>query len=160
MKSFMHYVLAVFFCLCVTVSMPSRADDNGKETLAEKELMIQGLFETWNKALATGDPNVVAGLYAEDAVLLPTVSNKVRDNHEEIKDYFTHFLELKPQGKINEQYIKILDENTAINDGIYTFDIVKDGKPAQVQARYTYVYEMDANGIWKIQVHHSSKMPE
>ena len=43
-----------------------------------------------------------------DAVLLPTVSNKVRHNPAEIKDYFEHFLEAKPVGKINEQNIRRL----------------------------------------------------
>lgn len=31
----------------------------------------------WNAALQTGDPEKVADMYAEDAILLPTVSNKV-----------------------------------------------------------------------------------
>ena len=52
---------------------------------------ISSLFEVWNNALQTGDPNKVAELYEPNAILLPTVSNKVRHNHEEIADYFVHF---------------------------------------------------------------------
>lgn len=40
--------------------------------------MIASLFDDWNQALATKDPEKVASLYAHDAVLLPTVSNEVR----------------------------------------------------------------------------------
>ena len=36
---------------------------------------VIALFGDWNDALATGDPDVVTNMYAEDAVLLPTVSN-------------------------------------------------------------------------------------
>jgi len=39
--------------------------------------MIAGLFDDWNEALATKDPEQVANMYAHDAVLLPTVSNEV-----------------------------------------------------------------------------------
>ena len=40
--------------------------------------------------------------YAPTAVLLPTVSNKVRTTPEEIVDYFVNFLQLKPRGAIDE----------------------------------------------------------
>ena len=49
---------------------------------------VIALFEEWNGALATLDPDTVTAMYAADAVLLPTVSNQVRHNHAEIRDYF------------------------------------------------------------------------
>ncbi|PZG01766.1 DUF4440 domain-containing protein [Micromonospora deserti] len=118
---------------------------------------IANLFAEWNAALATGDPRVVADLYANDAVLLPTVSNQVRTNRAQIVDYFEHFLENKPQGKIQNSYINILDENTAIDTGVYVFTLAASGQ--QVEARYTYVYEL-RDGKWMIVNHHSSAMPE
>ena len=56
---------------------------------------ITVLFDQWNSALQTGDPKQVAALYATDAILLPTVSNKVRHNHEEIEDYFGYNIFVK-----------------------------------------------------------------
>ena len=41
---------------------------------------ILGTFDQWNNALKTGNPKEVVALYATDAILLPTVSNKVRHN--------------------------------------------------------------------------------
>jgi uncharacterized protein (TIGR02246 family) len=120
---------------------------------------IAALFDQWNAALATGDPNKVADLYAPDAVLLPTLSNQIRTNRAEIVDYFTHFLESKPQGRIDRAVITVIDPQTAINTGIYTFELIKDGQLQDVQARYTFVYEKQ-NGNWLIVNHHSSKMPE
>ena len=124
---------------------------------AEQE--IAGLFDRWNAALATGMPAEVTKLYALNGILEPTVSNEVRDTPEKIQDYFVHFLALKPQGTINYRQIRVLDDNTALDVGVYTFALVRDGKPAKVQARYTYVYEK-INGEWKIMNHHSSAMPE
>ena len=43
--------------------------------------MLAAQFDRWNSALQTGDPEIVASLYADDGVLLPTVSNQVRTCH-------------------------------------------------------------------------------
>lgn len=118
---------------------------------------IQTLFDTWNAALQTGNPDVVTELYAEDAVLLPTVSNKVRHNHDEIRDYFVAFLARKPVGVIDESNTRLLADGLASNSGVYTFTFGDDG--SQVTARFTYVYRKTIEG-WKIIEHHSSAMPE
>ncbi|MBP2326021.1 uncharacterized protein (TIGR02246 family) [Kibdelosporangium banguiense] len=116
-------------------------------------------FDIWNTALATGDPNKVADLYAPDAVLLPTVSNKVRTDRAGIVDYFEHFLASKPSGVIEQEVINVLDPDTAINTGVYRFTLTQNGVQQQVEARYTYVYEL-RDGKWLIINHHSSAMPE
>jgi uncharacterized protein (TIGR02246 family) len=120
---------------------------------------IAALFDVWNDTLRTGGPHDMALLYAEDGVLLPTVSNQVRSNRVEIADYFEHFLALHPRGTINEQHIDVLDANTAVNSGVYTFDVIKEGQPTFVVARYSYLYEK-IGGKWLIKSHHSSAMPE
>ncbi len=121
---------------------------------------IANLFKTWNAALQTGNPETVANLYCtHGAVLLPTVSNRVRTTHKGIVDYFTYFLKSKPVGHIDKEYIRVLGPDTAINSGIYTFHLTQDGKRTSVQARYTYVYQKQ-HGHWCIMDHHSSAMPE
>jgi len=116
---------------------------------------IRELFVEWNKALQTGNPKAVAALYEYNAILLPTVSNKVRHNHEEIEDYFVHFLAKEPVGKIDEENIRTFGD-VAINSGVYTFTL-KGGQ--EVTARYTYVYRWNGQD-WKIIEHHSSQLPE
>jgi hypothetical protein len=45
--------------------------------------------------------------------------------------------------------------------GTYEFRLTAtDGTVSTVKARYTYVYERDARGQWKIVHHHSSKYPK
>tara|TARA_B100001142_G_scaffold202340_1_gene200748 strand:- start:134 stop:499 length:366 start_codon:yes stop_codon:yes gene_type:complete len=116
---------------------------------------IPYLFEDWNRALQTGDPKQVAALYETDAILLPTISNKVRHNHEELEDYFVNFLSKGPVGKIDESNVRTFGD-VAINSGVYTFTF-NDG--ARVQARFTYVYRWNGQK-WLIVEHHSSQMPE
>lgn len=116
---------------------------------------IHPLFEEWNASLQTGLPERVADLYESNAILLPTVSNQVRHNREEIIDYFVHFLAKGPKGKIDEENVRVYGP-LAINSGVYTFAF-KDG--TSVQARYTFVYRWNGTR-WMIIEHHSSQMPE
>jgi uncharacterized protein (TIGR02246 family) len=117
---------------------------------------IVQLFSNWNDAIQTGDPDKVTAMYAEDAVLLPTVSNQVRHNHSEIRDYFVSFLAKSPSGEINESNPRQLTDDLVSNTGVYTFTF---GDGAQVMARYSYLYKR-IGGEWKILEHHSSMMPE
>jgi len=116
---------------------------------------IEALFDRWNDSLQTGDAKTVADNYLSDAVLLPTVSNKVRLTDAERKDYFVDFLKKKPFGKIDSRNIRI-GCNEAIDAGTYTFTF-KDN--STVSARYTYTYAFDGKQ-WLISTHHSSAMPE
>ncbi len=117
---------------------------------------IVQLFSNWNAALQTGDPDQVTALYADDAVLLPTVSNQVRHNHAEIRDYFVNFLAKQPQGVIDESNTRDLADDLASNAGVYTFSF---GDGSKVTARFSYLYRR-VDGAWKILEHHSSAMPE
>lgn len=123
---------------------------------ATSEQEISALFDRWNRSLQTGDPHQVVGNYAERSVLLPTVSNKPRLTPSEKEDYFHHFLENKPQGRIDSRTIEI-GCNTAVDAGLYTFTFGATG--TQVKARYTYTYKWDGQQ-WLITSHHSSAMPE
>lgn len=128
----------VFSTLLLAAVAATPAISLAKGTSMPSKAVIAQQFQIGNAALQTLDPAKVAALYcARGGGLLPTVSNKVRTTPAEITDYFDHFLELIPKGTIDESYIRIPD--TAINSGIYIFDVTKDGKPGQVQARYTFV---------------------
>ena len=67
---------------------------------------VSDLFGLWNTALESGNPDAVAMRYAKSAVLLPTKSDIPRTDYSGIRDYFVHFQEKKPSGKILESYSK------------------------------------------------------
>lgn len=95
----------------------------------------------------TGDPHKVVANYAPQSVLLATVSSRPRITPEDKEDYFHHFLEDRPSGRIDFRTIQI---------GCTTA-FAKTG--AQVRARYTYTYKWDGRQ-WLITSHHSSAIPE
>ena len=72
-----------------------------KETTEQE---IASLFDRWNRSLLTGDPHKVVANYAERSILLPTVSNKPRLTPAEKEDYFHHFLENRPSGRIRHAF--------------------------------------------------------
>ncbi len=156
-KSVLSAVLAVVLAGCASAppgsgSAPVRTEVC-KATSAQE---ISALFDRWNRSLQTGDPHKVVANYAERSVLLPTVSNKPRLTAAEQEDYFHHFLENKPAGRIDSRTIE-MGCNTAVDTGLYTFTFGTTG--AQVKARYTYTYKWDGKQ-WLITSHHSSAMPE
>lgn len=122
---------------------------------------VAALFDRWNAALQTKNPDEVVKNYEIGAVLLPTMSDKTRKTPEEIKEYFVHFLAKSPKGAINSRTIDV-GCNTASDVGTYTFTLAgKDGKPEHVAARYSFLYKFDdKQGKWLISHHHSSAMPE
>ena len=117
---------------------------------------VMEAFEKWNQDLQSGKPESIVKLYAQDSVLLPTLSNKLRFTPAEKEDYFKHFMENAPSGKIETRFIDI-GCNTALDTGVYTFSFAKTGE--SVKARYSYTYQWNGNQ-WLITSHHSSLMPE
>lgn len=118
---------------------------------------IENLFQKWNNALQTGDPDFVTTFYADNAVLLPTLSPVVRSSHEMIRDYFRFFLQFNPRAVLSEYHIRHFGD-TAINSGIYVFTLTRGGKEETLPVRFTFVYHKLPDG-WKIAEHHSSALP-
>jgi len=132
------------------------------QIVADPKALADELFKTWNDTLKGGTPAEVAALYAESSVLLATVSNQPRLTPAEKIDYFEHFQEQKPSGRISSVGRKVfLDCSTLIDAGVYTFNYgkPKPGSPVLTHARFSYTYHF-ANGKWLITSHHSSAMPE
>lgn len=138
------------------VSTATPEHQSGKPT--EKE--IAAVFDGWSAALKTGDPEVVADRYADDAVLLPTLSAEIRTDRAGIVDYMEGFLAKKPVASKVQTVINVLDNNSAIDTGLYEFQLTDPvtGAKSTAEARYTYEYEK-RDGKWLIVNHHSSLLP-
>lgn len=118
---------------------------------------ISQLFDAWDAALATGDPDAVVALYARDAVLLPTFSDRVRTTEEGRRDYFAGFLRRRPRARIVQGHARAYGD-VAVHSGIYAFTFGTDPR-REARARFTFVYRR-VDGRWRIVEHHSSCMPE
>src|SRR4051812_43828328 len=123
MKTIAILPAALAIILAGCASVPSESGPGQVRTEVCKpssEQDIAALFDRWNRSLQTGDPHQVVANYAERSILLPTVSNQPRLTAAEKEDYFQHFLENKPVGKIDSRTIEI-GCNSAVDAGLYTF---------------------------------------
>lgn len=123
------------------------------------EQEVQKAFEAWIAAVSSCNPDNVTKLYADDAVLLPTLSPIVHDTPEKRKDYFTQFISRQNlKGVVNDSRIRVFGD-IAVNSGSYTFTFTNpEGKTQEVPARFSFVYRKEGDD-WKIIEHHSSTAP-
>jgi len=150
-------VLLASSWLIPLTSAPSEAYALDSQACAPlSEPAVEGLFQRWNQALSSGNPETVASLYEPGALLLPTLSATNRSSPEAITDYFTAFLKRHPTGEVTSLQI-LLGCNQATNAGNYRFQLHQPEE--QVNARFTFVYRFDGQQ-WRIAHHHSSLVPQ
>jgi hypothetical protein len=146
MKSVSLFLITTALVGCQSNQVAQTASQGARmeSCKATTEAEIASLFDRWNQSLQTGDPHKVVANYAERSILLPTVSNKPRLTPAEKEDYFHHFLEDRPSGKIDLRTVE-LGCNTAVDAGLYTFTFAKTG--AKVSGRYTYTYRWNVGMV-------------
>jgi uncharacterized protein (TIGR02246 family) len=157
MKKYM--ILAAASVAIITVPAQAKMAKSQKCAVVS-QAQVEGLFTDFNNAWATKNPDTVTALFAKDAVLLATVSNKPRTDHAGIRDYFVGFLKPNPVGTIDTSTVKI-GCDTASRVGTWTVTVTdtETGAKTDIKARYSFIYKMEG-GKWKIDHLHSSKMPE
>jgi len=111
---------------------------------------VTQLFDRWNAALATGNPDAVTGLYADDAVLYPALSDRWLVGQDEIRTHFAKFLELHPQASVTMRAIST-NCTTAEDIGTYVYRVTgrRKGTRMLIRGHYAIRYEFRA-GDWRI----------
>ena len=117
------------------------------------------LFRQWAERVRAGDPEAVADLYADDALLLPTLSPRPRGTHAAIADYFSGFAVRHPRAEVIEHALYAAC-NQVVDAGLYRFRFPATSTAAEtvVEARFTLVYGF-RNQQWRLLHHHSSLLP-
>lgn len=143
------------------VALPVKAEAKAKRTacVAVTQAQVDGLFKQFNDGFQTQNPDVMVPLFSRDAVLLPTVSGKMRTDAAGIRDYFVSFLPNKPFGTITESETTI-GCNMATRAGNWTVKLTNPttGEVTDVAARFSFIYVYE-DGQWKIAHLHSSVRP-
>jgi hypothetical protein len=113
---------------------------------------VKEQFARWQDAIKTGKVDIVVALYAFNAVLVPTLSNDVRNDPNELSDYFRGFLNKQPSVELIEGHPRLYGD-IGINSGLYKFKFGSSQKEAF--ARFSFVYQWSGTD-WLIVEHHSS----
>lgn len=117
-------------------------------------------LDAWLRATNAGEVETVTALYAVDAVLLPTFSNRTLHTPEGIRDYFEKL------GTQTELAVSLHDKTVVIHplaeghwclSGIYRWTFKVDSEPLDFEARFSFV--VDLTSAAPILHHHSSQIP-
>jgi uncharacterized protein (TIGR02246 family) len=146
-------------------AVPAAAHDHGKKKASTATCApipagaVDTLFNQWNAAWATKNPDTVTNLFARDAVLLPTISAIPRTDRAGIRDYFVGFLKNSPVGRIDSSRV-IEGCNKLIRMGGWSVTLTDPSTQAAntVSGRYTFIYRYE-DGAWKVAHLHSSLNP-
>ena len=118
------------------------------------------VLKEWMHAINTGDLEALLALYDDQAVLIPTFSNRLLSKPDSIRDYFTKIcgreeLSIALHEKtLNVQ--QIAGDIHAMN-GIYCWRFAVDDELLSFEARFSYL--LDLARAKPIVHHHSSQIP-
>ncbi|MFN3287909.1 MAG: SgcJ/EcaC family oxidoreductase [Sphingomonadaceae bacterium] len=148
---------AALAAVAMTAATPALA--RSERCARVTEAQIAGLFDQFNAAWATKNPDTVTDLFGPDSVLLATVAATPRTDRAGIRDYFVTFLQNSPVGTIETSTID-LGCNMATRVGTWTVRLTDPASGAvnNVRARYSFIYKFQ-NGRWVIDHLHSSVLP-
>jgi hypothetical protein len=120
----------------------------------------EDVLKDWMFAVNTGDVESLLALYDENAVLIPTFSNRLLNKPEKLREYFEKL------GGREELSIALHEKTLAAqsmpNDvyclsGIYCWRFAVDGELLSFEARFSYVVDLSLSR--PIIHHHSSQIP-
>lgn len=114
--------------------------------------------EIWFGHVLLGDAKKMAGLYAIDAVLLPTCSGKIRRGRLEIEEYFREdFFPKKPAGEFtdDDQIVQAICASLYGDSALYHFNTTH----GVLYCRFNRFWKKTAEGYWQIINHQSSVNP-
>lgn len=117
--------------------------------------MAGKFFSKWGQALLSKDKDVVADLYAEDATFLPTLSPDLKRGQAGAREYFEHFPQKDPNGRIIEEVVQLVPVGAILHSGLYEFEVGPKDRREVVPARFTFLWLPNGS----IDHHHSSLQP-
>jgi hypothetical protein len=130
-----------------------------KTASATNESAVLEALQRWVSTINSRQPSAVSRLYSDDAIFLPTLSHTRIHGSMDRTTYFARLL-----GKsgfrvdILELDLQMLGD-VGVCSGVYDFDYTFRGDNAQLEARFSMVFQR-IDGVYLIVNHHSSQVPD
>jgi uncharacterized protein (TIGR02246 family) len=112
------------------------------------------LLDAWADAFNTREPERVAALYADDALLHGTSLAPLRVGIAQIRSYFRGTSTVE----FGERHVVRLADDCLLSAGHYRFSRMQDDREIVTPARFTFVFQR-REGAWEVLHHHSSAEP-
>jgi hypothetical protein len=120
----------------------------------------EDILNEWIQAVNNRDIESLLALYNEQAVLMPTFSNRLLNNPNKIREYFEKLTSREElsvalhEKTLNVQAIK---NDIYVLCGIYYWRFALDGELFRFEARFSYIIDITQSS--PIIHHHSSQIP-
>ncbi|WP_273862833.1 DUF4440 domain-containing protein [Pseudomonas sp. LA5] len=141
----------------MSVASPAHAPARSNEEIACLA-GAKAALHTWAAPVATREVEAILALYAPDAILVPTLSNELRDCEDSRREYFRNFLANEGLVCDVEIFKKRVGSklSTVVVGGLYVFHYRDGEQVISVPARFLFTFEQ-IDGRWLITGHHSSR---
>lgn len=120
----------------------------------------QDILTQWMDAVNNGDVEGLLALYNEQAVLIPTFSNKLPNTPEKLREYFEKLGSREGLSiALHEKTLKVqpVKDDIYTLSGIYNWRFDVEGEMLNFEARFSYI--VDLSSPRPIIHHHSSQVP-
>jgi hypothetical protein len=114
----------------------------------------------WMDSVNKGDVNALLSVYDDNAVLIPTFSNRLLKGKDALRGYFEKLGSKEDLSiALHEKTIILQDigDNLHAISGIYNWRFSVDGELLNFEARFDYLLDLKKNS--PILHHHSSQIP-
>ena len=152
-------ILALILAMAALAACQQQTAEQAKlSPVTDKQ--AETIITATQKSFTSGDANVIMAQYAEGAIIFDQgLLNPVADRQLQTK--FTQgFAASQPRDfTIANRAIQILDPDTFIVSGVLNYTIQLGQARQPVRARFTHVYQRQADGIFKIAHEHISAPP-
>ena len=118
------------------------------------------ILEQWMQAVNDGNVESLLSLYDNQAVLIPTFSNRLLNTPEKLRDYFEKLGSREDLSiALHEKTLIIQELENQIYSlsGIYNWRFAVDGELLNFEARFSYLIDLSKQN--PILHHHSSQIP-
>jgi hypothetical protein len=120
----------------------------------------EDVLKSWMLAVNTGDVEGLLALYDENAVLIPTFSNRLLNTPEKLREYFERLggrEELSIALHEKTLIIQSMPNEVYFLSGIYCWRFAVEEELLSFEARFSYVVDLSLPR--PIIHHHSSQIP-
>jgi uncharacterized protein (TIGR02246 family) len=130
---------------------PSAVPEPAPETFAEAKRAIDKGNAQWIEAWEKGDPEMVAAIFTDDAVMLSR-GGWVFKGHQQILERQKEAMQSVTRPiKVSIITVNVwLDGETAYETGKYKYEYTEKGKLATEEGRYVRMWKRQRDGSWKL----------
>lgn len=130
---------------------PPAVPEVTSEIFAEAKRAIDKGNAEWVEAWEKGNPEMVAAIFTDDAVMLSQGGRVFKGRQQILERQKAAMQGVTRPVKVSVITVKIwLDGDTAYETGKYKYEYTEKGKPTTEEGRYVTMWKRQSDGSWKL----------